>query len=140
MIEIPLFQQDEPLRIERAVLYPYPDLKRIWTRLWLSAAQEEAKPNLEIVVLDANGEENCSVYMMEQGEQRAETTLHLRNPLPGATYRVIAELTRGLGQEAVQLDHHEFELKLEFRNPDRGEPGFGFGVDWDEIKRKAQGS
>jgi hypothetical protein len=139
MIEIPLFQQDEPLRVERVVLYPYPDLIRVWTRIWLSAAQEEEKPNLEIMVLNPSGEENCSVYMLEHGELRAETTLHMRNPQPGATYKVLVDLTRGLGSEAVQLDHHEFDLTLEFHNPDRGEPGYGFGVDWEDVKRKAQG-
>jgi hypothetical protein len=75
--------------------------------------------------------------MMEHAEQRAETTLHLRQATPGATYRVVTELTKGLGEKAQVLDRHEFELVLEFRNPDTGEPGFGFGVDWDEVKRKA---
>lgn len=139
MIEIPLFQEGETLHFERAVLYPYPDLKRIWTRVWLSAVQDE-KPNIEIIVLDPNGEENCSIYMMEHAEQRAETTLHMRNPVPGATYHVVLELTRGLGPEAVQVDRREFDLQLAFRDPDRGEPGYGFGVDWNDIQRKVQGS
>lgn len=138
-MEIAFFQPDEPLRLERVVLYPYPDLKRIWTRVWLSALQED-KPNLEIAIYNADGSENCSVYMMAHSEQRAETTLHLREARPGAVYRVVAELTRGLGAEATALDRHEFELTLEFRNPDAGDPGFGFGVDWDEVKRKAQAS
>ncbi len=137
-MEIPLFQADETLHFERAVLYPYPDLKRIWTRIWLSAVQDE-KPNLEITVLDPDGAENCSVFMMEHAEQRAETTLHMRNPVPGATYRVVLDLTRGLGPEAVEVDRREFDLQLAFRNPDAGEPGFGFGVDWDDVQRKVQG-
>ena len=40
--------------MDRVVLYPYPDLKRIWTRVWLSALQEE-KPNLEIVIYNPDG-------------------------------------------------------------------------------------
>jgi hypothetical protein len=138
-MEISLFDTDEPLRIERCVLYPYPDLKRIWTRLWLTAVQGEAHPNLEVMVYNPDGSENCSVFMMEHAESRAETTLHMRNPTAGAAYRVVVEMTRGLGGEAQLLDRHEFELLLEFRNPDAGEPGFGFGVDWDEVKRKATG-
>jgi hypothetical protein len=137
MMEIPLFETDEPLRIERCVLYPYPDLKRIWTRLWLTAVQSDEHPNWEVVVFNADGSENCSVFMMAHAESRAETTLHLRKQTPGATYRVVVEMTMGIGEEARLLDRHEFDLLLEFRNPDTGEPGFGFGVDWDEVKRKA---
>jgi hypothetical protein len=138
-MEISLFETDEPLRIERCVLYPYPDLKRIWTRLWLTAVQSEEHPNLEVVVYNTDGSENCSVFMMEHAESRAETTLHLRQPAPGASYHVSVEMTLGVGAEAQLLDRHEFDLVLEFRNPDAGEPGFGFGVDWDEVKRKATG-
>lgn len=136
-MEISLFEDDKQPAIERCVLYPYPDLKRVWTRLWLNAVQEENHPNLEVTVFNADGSENCSVYIMEHAELRAETTLHLRNPLPGTVYHVVAEMTQGLGEAAKLLDRHEFDLLLEFRNPDAGEPGFGFGVDWDEVKRKA---
>lgn len=136
-MEISLFEADQPLRVERCVLYPYPDLKRIWTRLWLTAVQEEDHPNLEVMVYNQDGSENCSVFMMEHAEVRAETTLHMRNPSAGTTYRVIVEMTQGLGDQARLLDRHEFDLLLEFRNPDAGEPGFGFGVDWEEVKRKA---
>jgi hypothetical protein len=137
MMEIPLFEENVPLRMERVVLYPYPDLRRIWTRIWLTAVEDQ-KPNIEITIYDPQGDENTSVFMMEHDEQRAETTLHLRNPQPGTTYRVVAELTRGIGDQMVLLEHREFDMALEFRNPERGDPGFGFGVDWDEVKRKAQ--
>lgn len=137
MMNIPLFEENAPLRMERVVLYPYPDLRRIWTRVWLTAVENQ-KPNLEIIVYDPQGDENTSVFMMEHDEQRAETTLHLRNPQPGATYRVVAELTRGIGDQTARLEHREFDMVLEFRNPERSDPGFGFGVDWDEVKRKAQ--
>ena len=54
-MEISLFEDDKPLAIERCVLYPYPDLKRIWTRLWLTAVQEEDHPNLEVVIYNPDG-------------------------------------------------------------------------------------
>lgn len=136
-MEISLFQ-DEPLRFDRVVLYPYPDLKRIWTRVWLTAVQDKA-PNIEIKVLNPDGSENSSVFMMAQNEPRAETTLHIRNPRPGITYRVIAELTDGISEKPELIERKEFEMTLEFRNPDAGEVGFGFGVDWDEMRRKQQG-
>ena len=135
-MEISLFDEDVPLKFERVVLYPYPDLKRIWTRIWLSTLAEE-KPNIEVIVLDPDGVENCSVYLMAHAEQRAETTLHMRNPVTGQTYPVVVELTRGLGDAIELIDRQQFDLTLAFRNPDAGDPGFGFGVDWDEVKRKA---
>jgi hypothetical protein len=136
-MEISLFQPDEKLRFERIVFYPYPDLKRIWARAWLTAVQDQ-HPNIEIIVRNPDGSENCSVYMMAHAEQRLETTLHLRTPRPGATYRVIMELTLGLTENPPVQDHHEFDLTLEFRNPDQGEEGFGVGVDWAELRQKTQ--
>jgi hypothetical protein len=133
-MEISLFQADEPLRFERIVLYPYPDLKRLWTRAWLTVAQGE-KPNIEIVVLNPNGTENASVFLLAHAEQKLDTTLHLRNPQPGATYHVIAMLSQGLTEKPAVIDRHEFDLLLEFRNPDAREPGFGMGVDWDEFRQ-----
>lgn len=134
-MEIPLFQSDTPMRFERIVLYPYPDLKRIWTRAWLPAVEDQA-PNVEITVMNPDGSENCSVFMMARTEQRIETTLHMRDPQPGIIYRVIATLTIGLGEEAEELDRREFDMTLEFRNPEKREPGFGIGVDWDELGRE----
>lgn len=133
-MEIPLFQTDEPLRFERIILYPYPDLRRIWTRIWLAAVQDQA-PNLELAVLNPDGSENTSIYMMAQRDQRIETTLHLRNPVPGATYRVVASLTLGLSEQPETVDRQEFDLVLEFRDPEQRKPGFGIGVDWNELRQ-----
>ena len=136
-MEISLFQPDEKLRFERIVLYPYPDLKRIWTRAWLTAVQGQ-HPNVEIIVYNPDGSENTSVYMMAHAEQRIETTLHMRNPTPDATYHVVAELTMGLTDKPELIERQEFDLILEFRNPNQKVPGFGFGVDWDQIQQMAQ--
>jgi len=136
-MEISLFQ-DDPLRFDRVVLYPYPDLRRVWTRIWLTAVPDK-HPNIEIRVLNPDGSENSSVYMLSQTESRAETTLHLRNPRPGITYRVVAELTDGITDKPALIERKEFDMLLEFRNPDAGDAGFGFGVDWEEMRRKQQG-
>ena len=135
-MEIPLFEAGTEMRFERIVLYPYPDLKRIWTRIWLPAVEDEA-PNVEVTIMDPDGSENCSVYMMARNEQRIETTLHMRDPQPGAYYRVIATLSTGMGDSAQELDRREFDLLLEFRNPEKREPGFGVGVDWNELGQGA---
>ena len=131
-MEIPLFEGDKPLKFERIVLYPYPDLKRIWARAWVPAVQDK-RPNLELRILDEDGLEDNSTFIMELDTQRFETTLHMRNPVPGAHYRVVGELTLGLNKEPELLDRQEFDLLLEFRDAEASEPGFGFGVDWDKA-------
>lgn len=133
-MEISLFQADEPLRFERIVLYPYPDLKRIWTRAWLTAAQD-GNPNIEITVFNPDRTENCSVFLMAHAESRLDTTLHIRNPQPGATYHVVAELSMGMTDNPEVIDRHEFPLTLEFRNPEALEAGFGMGVDWAALRQ-----
>jgi hypothetical protein len=136
-MEISLFQNDESLRFERIVLYPYPDLKRIWARAWLTAVQDQ-RPNIEITVHNPDGTENTSVFVMAHAEQRLETTLHLRHPRPGATYHVVAELTVGISDRPTLVERQEFDLVLEFRDPQKQEPGFGVGVDWDQLGQKAE--
>ena len=136
-MEIPLFQDDVPLRFERIVLYPYPDLKRIWTRIWLTAVQDQ-RPNVEVRLLNPDGTENNSVYMLSHDEQRIETTLHMRRSMPGAVYHVVAELTVGLSDAPQLLDRREFDMTLEFRNPQTPEPGFGVGVDWDALREESR--
>lgn len=133
-MEIPLFEADTPMRFERIVLYPYPDLKRIWTRIWLPAVQDQS-PNVEITVMNPDGSENCSVYMMARTEQRIETTLHMRDAVPNTIYRVLAILSIGMGDSAEVLDRREFDMTLEFRNPEKREAGFGVGVDWNELSQ-----
>lgn len=133
-MEISLFQAGETLRFERIVLYPYPDLKRVWARAWVTAVEGQS-PNIEIIILNADGSENASVFAMAHAERRLETTLHLRNPRPGNLYRVVALLTVGMNEQPEEVDRQEFELLLEFRDPQKNEPGFGIGVDWTQIQK-----
>jgi hypothetical protein len=127
-MEIPLFQEDEPLHFEHILLYPYPDLRRIWVRMWLSARQDQ-QPNIEVRVTNPDGSENNSLYLLAHAEPKVDATLHLRDPVPGETYSVVAEMTLGLSDPPEILDRHEFDLVLEFRNPEEGEPGFGIGLE-----------
>ncbi len=99
MTEISLFDDDEPLAFKRILIYPYPDLKRLWVRIWLPAKQG-AEPNVELRVYNPNGTENNSLVLLAQTDTRLNNTLHLKDPLqPGATYRVEAQLSSGFGQE-----------------------------------------
>ena len=125
-MEINLFQDDEPQTFEQVLLFPYPDLKRIWVRAWIVAKLDQA-PNVEIRVMNPDGSENNSIFLITQSDAKINSTLHLRKPEAGATYRVIAELSLGIGDATELLDHQEFDMVLEFRDPEEGESGFGFG-------------
>ncbi|MEM7130182.1 MAG: hypothetical protein AAF702_27880 [Chloroflexota bacterium] len=133
-MEISLFQEDEPLQFERIILYPYPDLKRIWTRIWVTAKQDQV-PNIDIRILNPDSSEDSSIFLLAQTDQKIDRTIHMRDPVPGAIYHVIAELSTGMGDDLESLDRREFDMILEFRNPEEKQPGFGFGVNWDEYQR-----
>lgn len=136
-MEISLFDVDETIRFERIVFYPYPTLDKVWARMWLSMVQDK-QPNVEIRVYDPDGVENMSAYLMSQTEARVETTLHLKEPHPGATYHVRAEITTGFGENTEFIEAQEFDMTLEFRDPETPEPGFGMGVDWGNIRATDQ--
>jgi hypothetical protein len=46
---------------------------------------------------------------------------------------VHATLSIGIGDAVEVLDQREFDMTLEFRNPEKREAGFGVGVDWNEL-------
>ncbi len=129
MTEINLFEQDTPLRFERILIYPYPDLRRLWVRIWLPARLEGDAPNVELTVYNPDGTENNGLVLLAQTDTKLNHTLHLKDPLlPGETYRVEALLSVGLSKDVDQADRQTFDLTLEFRDPEAGEPGFGTAV------------
>ena len=129
MTEINLFEQDTPLRFERILIYPYPDLQRLWVRIWLPARLEGEAPNVELIVYNPDGTENNSLVLLAQTDTKLNNTLHLKQPLrPGETYRVEALLSVGLSKNAEQVDRQTFDLPLEFRDPEAGELGFGIPI------------
>jgi hypothetical protein len=128
MTQINLFEQDTPLRFERILIYPYPDLRRLWVRIWLPARLEDEAPNVELIVYNPDGTENNSLVLLAQTDTRLNNTLHLKNPvLPDESYRVQALLSVGLSKDAQPVDLQTFDLTLTFRDPEAGEPGFGIG-------------
>lgn len=138
-MEINLFQDDEPQKFEQVLLFPYPDLKRIWVRAWIVAKLDQ-NPNVEIRVMNPDGSENNSIYLIAHAENKINSTLHLRKPEPGVTYRVLAELSLGMGETVEVLDHREFDMVLEFRDPEEGQRGFGFGFAQDHDEQSATAS
>lgn len=134
-MEISLFQDDEPLKFERIVVYPYPDLKRIWVRMWVTP-KPDTKPNIDIAILNPDGTENCSASLLAQDEHKLEKTLHMKKSVAGSVYTFVARLSLGLTDKPEVVEIHEFGMTLEFRDPQRKEPGFGIGVDWKEFQQQ----
>lgn len=128
-MEINLFDDSATLRFEHILVYPYPDLHRLWVRIWLPALLDGDAPNVELRLINPNGSENNSLVLLAQTDTKLNNTFHLKDPIPGARYRMIAEMTVGFNEQARLIDRQEFPLVLEFRDPDAGQPGFGVGLD-----------
>ncbi len=113
LAEAPTSTEDYPPTIERAEVWPYPDLQRLWIRLQTSPFV--AFPNLAFTASDPDGQVVCALFMVEIREPYQSVTLHLRQPpRPGETYRLEIELTR----EETTLDQRLVEFELVFRDPD----------------------
>ena len=109
--------EPHPPVIERAEVWPYPDLKRLWVRVQVSAFA--AFPNLALTVTGPDGDVACSMFMVEIRDPYQSVTLHLRRePAPGASYRLEIELMR---DEAI-LDTRAIDFELVFREPDQKAP------------------
>ena len=109
--------ESQPPVIERAEVWPYPDLKRLWVRVQVSSFA--AFPSLALTVAEPGGAVACSMFMVEIRDAYQSVTLHLRRePRPGASYRLEIELMR---DEAV-LDTKAIVFELVFREPDQEAP------------------
>ena len=109
--------EPHPPVIERAEVWPYPDLKRLWVRVQVSAFA--AFPNLALTVAGPDGDVACSMFMVEIRDAYQSVTLHLRRePAPGASYRLEIELMR---DDAI-LDTRAIDFELVFREPGQAAP------------------
>jgi hypothetical protein len=128
-MEINLFDDGATLRFEHILIYPYPDMHRLWVRIWLPALLDDTSPNVELRLINPDGSENNSLVLLAQTDTKLNNTFHLKDPIPDGRYRMIAELSVGFNAEAKVVDHQEFDLTLEFRDPESGQRGFGVGLD-----------
>jgi len=104
----------EPTRIQRARLYPFPDLTRLWLRVDLSPFTQP--PTLEVTIYDAAGAAVAAMLMVEWRDPRISLTLHLRQPpQPGARYTADLRLT---DTHERLLDRQEVPFELTFVEPD----------------------
>lgn len=99
--------EEEPPRFLRAQALPYPELKRVWTRVELTPFARRPGPELEMALLDPDGREAAAMTMVDVQHTYVSLTMHLRQPLPGARYTLLLRLTRDdalLDQRAVPFD------------------------------------
>jgi hypothetical protein len=109
--------EPHPPVIERAEVWPYPDLRRLWVRVQVSAFA--AFPNLALTVIGPDGAVACSMFMVEIRDAYQSITLHLRrDPAPGASYRLEIELMR----DEATLDRRAIDFELVFHEPDQKAP------------------
>ena len=93
-MQIQINWEDEAPQIAAVVVYPYPDLRRLWLRVALTAFAEY--PNLDVVITDPDDLEVARLSAVEVREQELAYTLHLRQaPQPSAVYHAHVLLTRG---------------------------------------------
>jgi hypothetical protein len=86
--EVPLPPRE--VRIIEAVARPSSDGYRVALSITLTPFLEY--PNLEVVLYRPDGEEERSLSIVETMERHLLVTLHVKQPIPGGTYRVQIEL------------------------------------------------
>lgn len=109
---LPAREEPDPPAIQRAEVWPYPDLRRLWVRV--ESSPFAAYPNLALAVSDPDGEVVCTMFLVEIREPYQAVTLHLRQaPRPGERYQLHIELSR---DDAV-LDERTLSFDLAFKDP-----------------------
>ena len=112
LASLPTPVEAQPPVIQRAEVWPYPELNRLWVRVETSPFA--AFPNLAITVVGPDEVVVATMYMVEIRDPYQSVTLHLRQaPRPGKKYALELELSR----EEVALDTRRLEFDLVFREP-----------------------
>lgn len=128
METINLIQPDAPLRIRKIVLYPYPDLTRLWFRLQLDTMPTEL-PHIDVGIWNADGTMNSNIAFVAYDDSFVDSTIHLHHPVPAAIYVCTTEITAGMPPEVRQHDFVRFSFPLEFRDAQQGAEGFGYNME-----------
>jgi hypothetical protein len=112
LANIPVQVEAYPPVIQRAEVWPYPELDRLWVRVEIS--NFVAFPNLAFTLYDVQDEVVSTMFQVEIRNTYQSLTMHLRRPpQPGARYRLEIELSR---EEAV-LDTREITFDLVYQDP-----------------------
>jgi hypothetical protein len=104
MDDIELFEPDEIpqppelVKIESLTARVYPDGRRVRLDIKLTPFLE--RPNLELSIRNANGQEVASLAIIESVDYKFEMTAHLRGPQPVGPHTVRGELFYGEAEKA----------------------------------------
>ena len=110
LASVPIATEERSPAIERAEVWPYPELTRLWVRVEIGPFA--ARPNLELTLLDPAGQPVSQMVMVEIQQPYQSLTMHLRQlPRPGERYRLEIALTR----DEETLDTRGVEFELVFR-------------------------
>lgn len=80
----------EKVRIEHTAAEPYPDGLRVRVTVVLTPFSE--KPNLSLIISNANGETVAEAEVLEIITPKTELTIHLRHRRPQENYTLRTEL------------------------------------------------
>jgi hypothetical protein len=112
LASIPAAVEAHPPVIERAEVWPYPDLDRLWVRVQISGFSRF--PDLAFTVTDPEGQVVSAMFIVEVREPYQSLTIHLRQPpQPGGRYELEIELSR----DEDPLDRRTIEFVLVYREP-----------------------
>ncbi len=92
----------EDVRIQSVHIDPYPDGKRIRVTLELTPFQDP--PDLDVIVLDQDGEESASMSIIGAATPKLNFTAHLRGDRLSSTYQLITSLNY---EELGEVDRKE---------------------------------
>ena len=92
----------EDVRIQSVHIDPYPDGKRIRVSLKLTPFQ--IPPNIDVIVLDQEGEESATMNIIGVATPEFTVTAHLRGNPSSSTYTFI---TRLIYEELGEIDRME---------------------------------
>ena len=79
------------------------------------AIQNSPYPNVELLILDPDGQEVAQLFIVEHKEEQISMTLHLRRPRPGETYTARAEMIHA--RERLQILDIPFQLQTNDGEP-----------------------
>jgi hypothetical protein len=109
--------ETQPPKIQRAEVWPYPELDRLWVRV--ETGGFATFPNLSFTLIGPDGDMVSTMFMVEIRNPYQSLTMHLRRPpLPDQTYRLEIVLDR----DETTLDTRVIEFPLTYRDPAAGAP------------------
>ncbi len=86
--EIPL--PPDEVRIRELRVEPWPDGRKV--HVYLEVDPFQKRPNAEIIIQNAQGQEVAQANIIESIERKIEINLHLRQPYLDAAHKVVATL------------------------------------------------